>query len=544
MTETINISPEELPGLKDRLQKLAMEKSYLNLVIHMMSGLSAVAGIENLVENMLQVILGNIGGTNLIIYYLVDQDIYYADVLGKKMKLDFIEDVHARGVWESHEQAEYEEDFSSTLMMTPEFTKARTWVFPLLVGSELIGVIKMEGMHLGTREMQKYLPTFFSFAALILKNEIRGHTRLQQAFDELQKFNVKLANEIDERMLAEKALRERVKELRCLYSVADIIENTDSTEELLQKTANAMPPGFFYPENACARIILSALEFKTENFHETEWKLSDDITVSGKPVGKIEVCYLARMPDLDEGPFLKEERSLIRAIAERLGRVMERKQAEEEKEKLIVELRSALSEVKTLSGLLPICASCKKIRNDKGYWEQLEGYIGKRSEAVFSHGVCPECAKKIMEDNPGPFLRRKREGKVVILFADDEADFRLLFIRQMRRFCKDCELDFIEADNGEDAWQLLKRGVKPSVMIFDNIMPKINGIALLRIIDMQNPELSNIPRILISGSGNEQIISEAKSLRCVFFEKGISVEKFAQQICRHILETLGIGKNE
>lgn len=59
------------------------------------------------------------------------------------------------------------------------------------------------------------------------------------------------------------------------------------------------------------------------------------------------------------------------------------------------ELTRALSEVKTLSGMLPICAACKKIRNDKGYWEQIEVYVRDRSEAEFSHGICPECAQKL-----------------------------------------------------------------------------------------------------------------------------------------------------
>ncbi len=71
------------------------------------------------------------------------------------------------------------------------------------------------------------------------------------------------------------------------------------------------------------------------------------------------------------------------------------KQVQEEREKLIVELQQALSEVKVLSGLLPICASCKKIRDDKGYWNRIETYIGKHSNAQFSHGICPECAKKL-----------------------------------------------------------------------------------------------------------------------------------------------------
>ena len=59
------------------------------------------------------------------------------------------------------------------------------------------------------------------------------------------------------------------------------------------------------------------------------------------------------------------------------------------------QLEKSAAEVKRLGGLLPICASCKKIRNDKGYWEQVEQYIGDRSEAEFSHGICPECARKL-----------------------------------------------------------------------------------------------------------------------------------------------------
>ena len=74
--------------------------------------------------------------------------------------------------------------------------------------------------------------------------------------------------------------------------------------------------------------------------------------------------------------------------------ITQRKLAEGEREKLIGELRSALARVRMLSGLLPICASCKKIRDDKGYWNQIETYIRDHSEAHFSHGICPECARK------------------------------------------------------------------------------------------------------------------------------------------------------
>ncbi len=84
--------------------------------------------------------------------------------------------------------------------------------------------------------------------------------------------------------------------------------------------------------------------------------------------------------------------------------ITERKQAAEEREELIRELRKALSEVKTLSGLLPICAWCKKLRDDAGYWKSVEEYIGEHTGAELTHGICPDCQKKFFEKdgNAGP----------------------------------------------------------------------------------------------------------------------------------------------
>jgi hypothetical protein len=90
---------------------------------------------------------------------------------------------------------------------------------------------------------------------------------------------------------------------------------------------------------------------------------------------------------------------IFRPMVKRLQTyLVERKQAEVEREKLIIELREALTNVKTLRGLLPICAACKKIRDDSGYWNTLEDYIVRHSEADFTHGFCPECKKKFDEE--------------------------------------------------------------------------------------------------------------------------------------------------
>ena len=73
----------------------------------------------------------------------------------------------------------------------------------------------------------------------------------------------------------------------------------------------------------------------------------------------------------------------------------ERRAHARERERLIQELEKALAEVKKLQGFLPICSCCKKIRNDDGYWQRIEQYIQDHSEVIFSHSICPECARKL-----------------------------------------------------------------------------------------------------------------------------------------------------
>lgn len=102
--------------------------------------------------------------------------------------------------------------------------------------------------------------------------------------------------------------------------------------------------------------------------------------------------YVTVDPQVDETGTLQGIVHIVRDITDR-------KQMESEKEKLITELRSTLLKVNTLSGLLPICASCKKIRDDKGYWSQIEAYIKDHSEADFTHSICPECAKKLYSED-------------------------------------------------------------------------------------------------------------------------------------------------
>ena len=104
----------------------------------------------------------------------------------------------------------------------------------------------------------------------------------------------------------------------------------------------------------------------------------------------------------------KGEPELLLGISRDFG---ERKKAQEDREKLIKELEDALENVKTLSGLLPICSKCKKIRDDKGYWNNLEAYIESHSDVLFSHGLCSECSDELYGDQEWYIKSKKRRSK-------------------------------------------------------------------------------------------------------------------------------------
>lgn len=138
------------------------------------------------------------------------------------------------------------------------------------------------------------------------------------------------------------ALRERVKELTCLYGIAQIAGQPDvSLDEVLQGIVELLPPAWQYPEIAFARITLDGVDYKTAGFLQTPQKQTADVVVSDKPRGVIEIVYREQKPELDEGPFLREERSLIDEVARQVALIIERRQAEKDKLKLYAQIRHA-----------------------------------------------------------------------------------------------------------------------------------------------------------------------------------------------------------
>jgi PAS domain S-box-containing protein len=142
------------------------------------------------------------------------------------------------------------------------------------------------------------------------------------------------------------------------------------------------------------RILNSGLHSK--EFFREMWS-----TISSGKVWRGEIRNRAKdgtfyWVDATIVPFMGSDGKPTQYVAIRAD-ITGRKSAEQERELLIEELRIALAEVKTLNGLLPICAKCKKVRDDRGYWNQIETYISKHTQAQFSHGYCPGCAVEIYQ---------------------------------------------------------------------------------------------------------------------------------------------------
>jgi PAS domain S-box-containing protein len=179
---------------------------------------------------------------------------------------------------------------------------------------------------------------------IIMQNDdlISANEKLQQTNEELEETNEELQTSLQEIEDTNRKLevtketnelliynmKERMKELQCLYNVANIIETHQPLNEILNKIIDEIPPAFQYPEITTARIIYGDRIFTSNNFKETEWCLSSNIRVSKKQVGKIDVFYLERKPACYKGPFFKEEISLVDSIAKRVGKLIEAMQSD------------------------------------------------------------------------------------------------------------------------------------------------------------------------------------------------------------------------
>ncbi len=224
---------------------------------------------------------------------------------------------------------------------------------------------------------------------------------------------------------AEAALRERVKELTCLYEIAQIAARPGvPLEEILRDIVKVLQRAWQYPEITCARIVLDGCVYLSEGFREggraatpsapptcepdvPAWKQAAEIVVAGQDRGTIEVAYTEERPELDEGPFLKEERKLIDAVAGRIALIVERREAEQDRSRLQDQLRHA----DRLATIGQLAAGVAHELN-----EPLGSILGFAQLAKKCPGL-PERAKRDIEKIEAASLHARETIKKLLVFA-------------------------------------------------------------------------------------------------------------------------------
>jgi len=195
-----------------------------------------------------------------------------------------------------------------------EACRALAWL-PLWLGPDLLGLLVLgwrEPRGFSSSDADLYEDVALAVAAAVL------HHRVQ----------------LDQ--------RERVKELTCLYRIArEAAQPWVELAEILSRIVAYLPPGWQYPETTAARILLDGRQYATPGFSDAVHLQRAAIVVDGEVRGMVEVAYTTERPDLDEGPFLEEERSLIDTVAREVAFIIERKQAEADRARLQDQLRHA-----------------------------------------------------------------------------------------------------------------------------------------------------------------------------------------------------------
>ena len=192
---------------------------------------------------------------------------------------------------------------------------------------------------------------------------------------------------ISDRKIAEQALtqrtkdlNQRVKELNCLYKISDIVEDPEiSMDSILQESLEIIAQSWKYPKIAYVKIIWGDKEYTTENYYETDWYMSQNIIAYNQVLGTIQVGYLEERPEDFTGPFSEEESNLLRAIADQLGRIAERKLAEDELKEANIKLK-LLARTDSLTQLSNRRDALEKIEYEEKRYE--------RSEKPFAIAIC------------------------------------------------------------------------------------------------------------------------------------------------------------
>lgn len=233
----------------------------------------------------------------------------------------------------------------------------------------------------------------------------RLHIENKKLLSELKLAKTELENKVRERTQdlkqANRDLAESVKKLNCLFGISELRQKDQlSQDELIQGIIDLIPPAFQYPDICRVRVMLGSQVFETKGFEETSWKLTGAITVSNKTAGAADVCYLEEKPKQWQGPFQKEEVSLLNSVCERLGKIIEKKQADDALKKSYDELEQRVKE--RTEGLVAA--------NNKLEWE-MEAHKRAREGVLKSKNTL----QSVFDGIPDPLMMFSQDMSVKML---------------------------------------------------------------------------------------------------------------------------------
>ena len=292
-------------------------------------------------------------------------------------------------------------------------------------------------------------------AIILVARDMRDSKLLEKLRVTTQQLELKIV----EHQQAKKALQqrthdlnERVKEINCLYQISNLFKDPNiSLDEILKKSVELMPPAWLYPEITCARIKHDNKTYQSKNFSESAWRQAQAITVDQHDIGCVEVFYLQEMPTLDEGPFIREERSLINAIAKRFSDAIEYQRLHQEKSKM----QSFVYQQEKLASIGQLAAGiAHEINNPVGFISSnlhtLKKYAAKLNE--FTAAQTKALASATRDDETLP-LRKELKIDTILNDLNSLVDESLEgatriteIVRNLKNFSRVDEAKFQEAD--------------------------------------------------------------------------------------------------
>jgi PAS domain S-box-containing protein len=292
---------------------------------------------------------------------------------------------------------------------TPEFLEARqSWqpLYVLSVGLVLTGLFVSylwfnirraeELSRLNIQLLDEITERKSAEEAL---NEYRAHLEdlVSERTAELSRVNERLEQDIAERKRITEKLRESEERFRRIFEDGPLGMMISDLHSSTLKVNKAFCEMLGYSEQELLERNIEDITYPEDV--ERSVKLSKQVLRGKIPLFSIEKRYVKKTGELLWVNFtattIRDNEGNVLYAMGMAEDISERKAAEQERELLIIQLQDALANIKTLKGLLPMCAWCKKIRDDKGYWKRVETYIREHSDASFTHGICPECLKKV-----------------------------------------------------------------------------------------------------------------------------------------------------